>query len=168
MKNRIVGISVVIIAILFGFIVNSFNNSLKDIVVASCSEGVACPMIGTIDYQTTVSIVLIVIMSLIGMYLIFFSKEERIVTNVVEVKEQLQPKTITKENYKEVINKLGNDEKVVFEEVIEAQGSAMQSDIVKKTGLTKVKVTRLLDKLEGRGLIERKRRGMSNIIILKK
>lgn len=36
-----------------------------------------------------------------------------------------------------------------------------------KTGLTKVKVTRILDRLEGREIIERKRRGMTNVVILK-
>ena len=33
--------------------------------------------------------------------------------------------------------------------------------------MTKVKVTRILDKLEGRGLVERKRRGMTNVVMLK-
>ncbi|MBI4983154.1 MarR family transcriptional regulator [Candidatus Woesearchaeota archaeon] len=51
--------------------------------------------------------------------------------------------------------------------VLREQGSAYQSDLIKETRLTKVKVTRILDKLEGRGLIERKRRGMTNIVILK-
>ena len=31
----------------------------------------------------------------------------------------------------------------------------------------KVKITRLLDKLEAKDLIERKRRGMNNIVVLK-
>jgi uncharacterized membrane protein len=43
----------------------------------------------------------------------------------------------------------------------------MQSDIVNNTSLTKVKVTRLLDKLEGKGLVERRRRGMGNLVVLK-
>ena len=43
-----------------------------------------------------------------------------------------------------------------------------QSDIVEKTGFPKVKVTRLLDRMEHRGLVERRRRGMSNIVLIKK
>jgi len=39
---------------------------------------------------------------------------------------------------------------------------------VEETGFTKVKITRILDSLEGNGLIERKRRGMTNIIILRR
>jgi len=42
-----------------------------------------------------------------------------------------------------------------------------QSELVDENGYTKVKVTRILDKLEGRGLIERRRRGMTNVVILK-
>ena len=57
--------------------------------------------------------------------------------------------------------------KGVLEQIIAAEGSVLQSELVSTTGLTKVKVTRILDKLEGKGLIERRRRGMTNIVILK-
>ena len=46
-------------------------------------------------------------------------------------------------------------------------GSAYQSDLIKETGFSKVKVTRILDKMETADIIERKRRGMTNIIVLK-
>ena len=51
--------------------------------------------------------------------------------------------------------------------VLREEGSVYQSDIIKETKLTKVKVTRILDKLEGKKLIDRKRRGMTNIVVLK-
>ena len=54
-----------------------------------------------------------------------------------------------------------------MELLLHGQGSAYQSDLIKETQLTKVKITRILDHLEGKQLIERKRRGMTNIIILK-
>ena len=41
-----------------------------------------------------------------------------------------------------------------------------QADLVDVSGINKVKVSRILDKLEGYGVIERKRRGMQNIVIL--
>ena len=46
-------------------------------------------------------------------------------------------------------------------------GSVYQSDIMKKTGFSKVKVSRVLDKLEQKGLLERKRRGMTNLVVAK-
>ena len=59
------------------------------------------------------------------------------------------------------------EEKKIFEAIIDSGGSMLQSDLVSKTNLNKVKVTRTLDRLEGRNLIERRRRGMSNVVILR-
>ena len=42
-----------------------------------------------------------------------------------------------------------------------------QRDLMEKLEIGKVKTTRLLDKLESKQIIERKRRGMNNIIVLK-
>ncbi len=64
-------------------------------------------------------------------------------------------------------DKMGEEEKKVFEALKQGSGSAYQSDLIKETGLSKVRVTRVLDKLESKGLVERKRRGMTNIVVLK-
>jgi uncharacterized membrane protein len=124
-------------------------------------------MWGTIDFQTNVSLGIMAFVIIIGLYLVFFGKEERIITRIKKIKEQIQPKQVTKENYKKVLGNLGRDEKILFEKIIDAQGTAFQSDLVGRTKFTKVKVSRILDKLEGKGLIERRRRGMSNVVILK-
>jgi uncharacterized membrane protein len=42
-----------------------------------------------------------------------------------------------------------------------------QSDLIKETEFSKVKITRILDKMESKDVIDRKRRGMTNIIVLK-
>jgi len=42
-----------------------------------------------------------------------------------------------------------------------------QSSLMEKMEIGKVKATRLLDKLEAKQIIERKRRGMNNIVVLK-
>jgi len=168
MKNRIVGIIIIVIAALIGFIIFLFNRALTNIVNTSCSHGPTCPMWGTIDFQTNISIGIMIFVIIIGLYLIFFGKEEKIITKVKTIKSQLEPKKVTKENYQKILNELNNDEKQVFDKIIEAEGTIFQSDLVEKTKFTKVKVTRILDKLEGRGLVERKRRGMTNVVILKR
>lgn len=167
MKNRIVGILIIGIAVLTGFIVFLFNRALTKIVNTSCTHGPACPMWGTISFQTNLSIGIMIFIILIGTYLIFFGKEEKIITKIKTIKQQIEPREIKKENYQRIMKELNDEEKVIFEKVIEAKGAIFQSDLVDKTNFTKVKVTRILDKLEGIGLIERKRRGMTNIIILK-
>lgn len=165
MRNKIVGYIIIGIAVLMGFIVYSFNRAMKDIVSVACSHGASCPMWETLSFQTNVSVGIMVFVALIGLYLIFFSKEEKIVTKTV--REQIKPKDITKENYQEIIRELNDDEKQVFEKIIEARGTIFQSDLVDKTDFGKVKVTRILDKLEGKSLIERRRRGMTNVVVLK-
>ncbi len=64
-------------------------------------------------------------------------------------------------------SKLDEEEKGVYELLKKNEGSMYQSDIIKETNFSKVKVTRILDKLEAKKVIDRKRRGMTNIIILK-
>ncbi len=63
--------------------------------------------------------------------------------------------------------KLGGEEQKVFDLITQSNGMIFQNELVEKLALSKVKVTRILDKLEGKGLVERRRRGMTNVIILK-
>lgn len=167
MKNRAVGILIIGIAILIGFIIYSFNTTMSDIVSISCSHGFSCPMWGTIEFQTNVSIGIMIFIILIGVYLIFFGKEEKIVTKIKTIKPQIEPKKITKENYQKVMSNLNKDEKLILEKIIEADGTIFQSDLKDKTKFTKVKVSRILDRLESKGLVEKRRRGMANVIVLR-
>ncbi len=62
---------------------------------------------------------------------------------------------------------LAEEEKKVYTTIKGKGGSAFQTDIIADTGFGKVKVTRILDRLELKEVLERKRRGMTNIIVLK-
>ena len=80
-------------------------------------------------------------------------------------------KALTKElkkEFKEIdISKLDDEEKKIYEIIKNSKGSAYQTDLIKETGFSKVKITRILDRLESKDVLERKRRGMTNIIVLK-
>ncbi|MEK6950360.1 MAG: MarR family transcriptional regulator [Nanoarchaeota archaeon] len=65
------------------------------------------------------------------------------------------------------LSKLDQEELKIYRLLQEKEGSMYQSDLVRETGFTKVHVTRVLDKLEGKGIIERKRRGMTNIVVVR-
>ncbi len=65
------------------------------------------------------------------------------------------------------LSKLDEEEQKIVSLLQLNQGSKYQSDLIKETGLSKVKMSRLLDKLDGKKIIERKRRGMTNIVVLK-
>ena len=45
-------------------------------------------------------------------------------------------------------------------------GGFFQKSLMEELGVGKVKMTRMMDKLEAKGIVERKRRGMNNIIVL--
>ncbi|MBR9689402.1 MAG: MarR family transcriptional regulator [Candidatus Altiarchaeota archaeon] len=150
MQNKSVGILITSISLLIGLIIYLFNNALAEIVSVSCSHGTSCTMWDTISFQTNTSLAIMIFVLGFGLYLTFFSNK----------------KTETK-NYSAMLKRLRPDEKRVLEEVINSKGAIFQSEIVEKSGMSKVKITRILDRLEGQGIIERRRRGMSNMIVLK-
>ena len=64
-------------------------------------------------------------------------------------------------------SKLDEQEARVCNLLKEHEGSMYQSDLMKELNLSKVQMTRILDKLETRKIVERKRRGMTNIVVLR-
>jgi DNA-binding MarR family transcriptional regulator len=130
--------------------------------------GEACPMWGVIEFQTNASTAIALLVASIGIYLIFSRDEVRVITRVKRIGPKIEMKNISKEIYEEILRGLSSDERIVLERVIEAEGAIFQSELIERTKFSKAKVTRILDKLEGKGLIERRRRGMSNVIILKR
>ena len=78
-----------------------------------------------------------------------------------------QKKTIEKKPEKKVMPNLDKEEQKIYDMLFENEGSLYQSILVKKTGYSKVKITRILDKMESSEILERKRRGMTNIVVLK-
>lgn len=73
-----------------------------------------------------------------------------------------------KESFKEVDkSQLDEEEIKIYSTLKQNKGSMYQSDLIKDTDFSKVKMTRILDKMENKDIIERKRRGMTNIIVLK-
>jgi hypothetical protein len=157
METKHVGYLLIVVALLIGFITFIFNSALTEIVSTSCSHGPTCPMWGTIDAQTMVALGITAFILLVGVYLAFFFKAGAAVP-------MQKP---TKEQFAGAMKLLSQDERAIVEKLIEHEGAMFQSDLVDKTGMQKVKVTRLLDRLEGLKLIERKRRGMTNVVILK-
>jgi len=150
-----VGYLTISIALLLLVLLISFNNSIQATAsdACGCSVGgeLSCPHASNLPYQTYLGGLVVLALLVIGGYSIWFSKQK---TGVSSAK-------------KRKIKNLPDDEKKIYKEVEKAHGAIFQSELVEKTKLSKVKVSRLLDKLEGRGLIERRRRGMTNLVVLK-
>ena len=112
----------------------------------------------------TFSDVIILIMSSItiaisGMYLLFFDSVEKPAGELV-LEER-------KKRWEQIVKTLKEDQQKIYKAIIDSDGIINQSELVEKTGISKSNVSRALDLLESRGLIEKRRRGMGNVVLLK-
>lgn len=149
----LIGISIIIVAIIF-----MFKSALTSFVDSSCTlahGGDYCPMYDTITQQTYLSLGIVAILLVVSIVLIL-SKPE--------IKTIIKNRTPRKKTYD--LSNLKVEEKRVFE-IIKQNKTIFQAEIIEKTGYGKAKITRILDRLEGQGFIERKRRGMTNVVTLK-
>ncbi len=160
MENKHVGMLIVGIGIVMGIIVFIFNNALKDIVGQTCTMGNSCPMYGTIQTQTGLSLAIVAIVLIIGL-VIMLTKPK------VEIKEKIVVKKIQEKKKKLNLDGLDENEKKAMNLILEEGKAMFQADLMEKLEIGKVGMTRLLDKLEAKQFIERKRRGMNNIVVLK-
>ncbi len=80
---------------------------------------------------------------------------------------QRKPEEKALSRAKRAAHGLGGDEAKTFDFILQTKGFVFQHELVKHMDVSKVRMTRILDKLESQGLIERRRRGMANIIVLK-
>jgi DNA-binding transcriptional ArsR family regulator len=71
-----------------------------------------------------------------------------------------------RQEWAETADRLANNEREVYETILDEDGVMAQSDIVDATDLSKATVSRTLDSLETKNLLERKRRGMGNMVLL--
>lgn len=139
-----------------------FKTALTSFVDSSCTlahGGNYCPMYDTISQQTYLALAIVGILIIVSLVLIISKQNERIIvkTRTIEkkqVKKEIDTKDLTKEE-KEVLN------------IIKENKTIFQADLIEKTGFNKAKITRVIDKLEGKGIVERKRRGLTNVVVLK-
>lgn len=164
MKPRHLGISIVIISIFIISMLFYFNSELNKQNLEHCleicktKEGISCSIESCPFYSEHNSSekfilfmgLLVAFMAGVGFYL-SLTKAEKII-------EQKQYD----------ISKLNKEEKEVFFFIKENKEKGVyQSKIVEHFNFPKSKVSRILDKLERLEIVERKRRGMTNLIFLK-
>lgn len=77
-----------------------------------------------------------------------------------QTKEKLNPEAI--------LSLLNSDERKIISKLIERKGEVIQTELSRIEGLGKVKVHRLIKKLEKRGAVEIEGYGKTNLIKLKK
>ncbi len=156
MENKHVGWLIIGIAFVISILVIIFNYTLKNLLGDTCSHGSSCSMYNIIGIQTWISLSIVIIIFVIGLTIMFTKSKERIIVKKVQEKKK-----------KLDLTGLDKDEKAVVDLLLREGKAVFQADLMEKLEIGKVKTTRLLDKLEAKQLIERKRRGMNNIVVLK-
>jgi len=133
-------------------------------------DGKAIPIEGA-SYFSFNEVLLLIITAWLGgmsfLYIIQFSREKE--TPDISIKEAKEITEIpeSKSSALMAANILEGDEKILFQNIIDNDG-ILQRELVMKTGFSEPKVSRLLDRIERRGLIMRQRNGMGNRVLLKK
>lgn len=159
-SQKQIGIIIIFIAIALFFVVQFYTQTIltygEELHKTCPLPAGVCPYKkGLLPLESALGYFIIAMLGGLGAYLVFVSKKVEKVA------------TIGRSKLKSAIKGLHGDEKSVYQILLDSDGSAFQSDIVTKTGFSKVKVSRILDRLETKGIVERRRRGMSNVIILK-
>ncbi len=161
MENKNIGwilLSASILIIIFTFF---YSNALDDAVRTSCflqhGDVESCEMFDSVTKQTYFSLAIGGVLLIVSLFLIFSKPNERVV--VKKVKEKRFQKNVDLSGFRP-------EEKQVYN-LVKENGAIFQADLIEKTGFSKARMTRIVDKLEGHDLVERKRRGMTNVVVLK-
>lgn len=160
MENKNVGYLILGISVLIIVIIFLFNSVLKEIVSESCGVihgGLECPMYDSVNQQTYLALAIVGILIVISGVLIFSKPQKEFI--IKKVPEKNKKKKID-------TSELRSEEKKVLS-LIQENKAIFQSDIIEKTGFGKAKVTRIIDRLEGKEFVERKRRGMTNVVVMR-
>ena len=114
-------------------------------------------------FFTVKDVIIIVAASILlgvsGTYLLFFDSVEKPAGELL-LEER-------KKRWKQTVKILKDDEQKIYKAIIDSDGIIEQSELPEKTGLSKSNVSRALDLLESKGLVEKRRRGMGNTVLLK-
>lgn len=114
-----------------------------------------CPYKSSVPVESVAAYILAIGVGIFGSFLTFTTTR----TEKITIWE--------KRKLKESLKSLTEEEKKVYDVISSSDGFIFQSDLIEKTNFSKVKVSRVLDKLEAKNLVERRRRGMANIIVLR-
>ena len=151
-------LSVLLLVIGYAYVRSAENSLLEGHSIGSngaCvhAQGLQCPYreLNLMMWPKIIGAILDFILLCLGIWFFFQKKPE----------QEFAEKT------KKSAMNLSGDEALIFNLLMTSEGIVYQNEIVEKTGLSKVKVTRVLDRLEGKRLIERRRRGMTNVVIVK-
>ncbi len=143
-----------------------FLNSVSFTLVVDGGEGTVIPAPGF--YTLTDMIIVAISSSILGistLYLLLVDSSSQMKLSQTNLSKAILEER--KNEWREIAMSLKDDERMIYEVILNTDGIILQSELMKKTGFSKPKVSRGLETLEIKNLFERKRRGMSNVVIIK-
>ena len=158
-KNRLIILFTIILIVSLVTLVNKiFTTSPIQVVLESGEE------ITTQDsnYYTLGEVVLLIVSAfLIGLSAAFIYYNSN-----NTIKEFL---SLNKDKSKTILinSLLKANERLVFQQILNSNDGALQNELVSRTGMSKVKITRIIHRLERKGLIVKERHGLTNKIKVK-
>jgi uncharacterized membrane protein len=96
-----------------------------------------------------------------GGYLLFFDPDKLKAEKSQLIEER-------KAAWTESAKALKDGERAIYNAIIESEGMINQSELAGRLRISKAEISRTLDMLEIKSLVERRRRGMGNIVVIKK
>ncbi|MDP2909048.1 MAG: hypothetical protein Q8N77_04560 [Nanoarchaeota archaeon] len=158
-KYKIIIAIVILIASLVILVDKIFTTTPIQIVLESGQEVVTQDS----SYYNLEEVILLVICAfLVGLSSIF------VYYNSNEIgKEYFLRLKRDKSKEKMIANLLKEDEKKVYQEILNSNNEILQNELVRRTNLSKVKITRIVHRLKLKGLVIKERYGLTNKIKLK-
>ncbi len=157
LDNRWAGIAISILSVIILLILASLSIKIAKSDAVACIHpgGGQCPLAAHVPLASYIGAAFLIALFILGIQLMRKAEaSEKISKDAAEKAEA-------------VAKALKGDEKKAYELIAASQGVIFQSELVEKMGYPKVKITRILDKLEGQDLIERRRRGLTNMVLIK-
>jgi uncharacterized membrane protein len=156
MENKYVGLILLGVAVLVIVNIFVFNSMVKSSGENFCTAD-DCSYHSSFNNLIYLSYAIAGILAIVGFVLIF-SKPQ--------IQTIIKTRTVEKKKEKKLLNieDLNNEEKIVLG-LIRENRAIFQAELIEKTNFGKAKMTRILDRLEGKGFVERKRRGMTNVVV---
>ncbi len=134
-------------------------NPTSILLTAEGDETFARKIPGVFSLNDVITIIIAsVCLSTSAVYLMFYDQENGMGHLVLEER---------KKRWGELSKTLKTDEQKIYSTLLEAEGVLSQAEVLKKTELPKANVSRALDMMESKGIVEKKRRGMGNMVFLK-
>ena len=157
LDNKRIGMVISVISIILLLMLSSFSFKIARAEAAACVHpgNVSCPVTAHIPPASYFGAALLAVIFILGIRLM----------RKAEAGEKIRKDAA--EKVESVAKALKGNEKKAYELIAASQGAIFQSELVEKMGYSKMKVTRTLDKLEGQGLIERRRRGLANMVLIR-